>query len=288
MSKLELENRTILLTGASRGIGRALAFTLAQAGASVGLVARSEGVLRKVAHQITAQGGQAIPIAADVAQPEAVQRAVNQAQAALGHIDTLINGAGIQPPIGPFLENDLIEWEHVFQVNLFGPARLIQAVLPAMLARGRGKIINFSGGGAAAPRPNFSAYAASKAALVRLTETLAVELAPHNIQVNAVAPGAVNTGMLEEVIAAGGRAGEEYQQALERAQTGGTPVELVCELVLFLASPASGGLTGKLISAVHDPWRGWVGKADELNATPLYAIRRLDPYTIKPLIKDLA
>lgn len=137
------------------------------------------------------------------------------------------------------------------------------------------------------PRPYFSAYATSKAALVRFTETLAVELEPFNIQVNAVAPGAVNTQMLDEVIAAGEKAGREYHQALERAQTGGTPVELVCDLILFLASPASGGLTGKLISAPHDPWREWAGKADTLNATPLYTIRRLDPFTIKPLLKFL-
>ena len=173
------------------------------------------------------------------------------------------------------------------QVNLMGPVRTMHAVLPIMKAQGRGKIINFSGGGATGPRPHFSAYAAAKAALVRLTETLALELEPFNIQVNAVAPGAVNTDMLDEVLAAGERAGGEYLQAVERARTGGTPVELVCELVLFLASPASGRLTGKLISAPHDPWRQWAGRAEEVNSTPLYTIRRLDPFTIKPLVKFL-
>jgi len=122
---------------------------------------------------------------------------------------------------------------------------------------------------------------------VRFTETLAAELEPYNIQVNAVAPGAVNTQMLDEVLAAGEKAGAEYHQAQERARNGGTPMELVCELVRFLASPASGTLTGKLISAPHDPWREWAGKGDELNATPLYTIRRLDPFTIKPLINNL-
>jgi NAD(P)-dependent dehydrogenase (short-subunit alcohol dehydrogenase family) len=156
-----------------------------------------------------------------------------------------------------------------------------------MKTRRQGKIINLSGGGAAGPRPRFSAYAASKAALVRVTETLAVELKPYNIQVNAVAPGAVNTQMLDEVLAAGEKAGAEYHQAQERARNGGTPVELVCELVKFLASSASGNLTGKLISAPHDPWREWEDRAEELNDTPMFTIRRLDPFTIKPLIKDL-
>jgi 3-oxoacyl-[acyl-carrier protein] reductase len=184
-------------------------------------------------------------------------------------------------------ENAPDAWEFNFQVNLFGPMRLIHAILPGMMARGRGKIINFSGGGATAPRPNFSAYAASKAALVRLTETLAMELKPFNIQVNAVAPGAVNTQMLTEVITAGERAGGEYELALERARNGGTPPELVCELIVFLASADSGALTGKLISAPHDPWRSWAGSGADLNSSPLYTLRRLDPFTIKPLIKDL-
>ncbi len=287
MNCSDFNNCTALITGASRGIGRALAGTLARAGALVGLVARDEERLHAVAREIAEQGGRSIPMVADVARPETAESLVRQAREAMSGIDILINAAGIQPPIGLFWDNDLCEWEHNIQVNLLGPVRLIHAVLPGMVANRRGKIINFSGGGATAPRPNFSAYAVSKAAMVRLTETLAVELAQYNIQVNAVAPGAINTQMLDEVLAAGEKAGAEYQQALERAKNGGTPMELVCELVLFLASPASGHLTGKLISAPHDPWRGWTGKAEELNATPLYTIRRLDPFTIKPLIKDL-
>jgi 3-oxoacyl-[acyl-carrier protein] reductase len=253
----------------------------------LGLVARDEGALDQLTEEITAQGGQALGIGADVSQPDMVERAVRQYQAAFGQIDVLINAAGIQAPIGLFQENDPDEWEQTFRVNLFGPARLIKTVLPMMLARGQGKIINFSGGGATAPRPNFSAYAVSKAALVRFTETLAMELMHSNIQVNAVAPGAVNTRMLDEIIAAGTKAGDEHRTGLERLAAGGTPVELVCELVLFLASPVSGKLTGKLISAPHDPWRDWEDQVDELNATSLYTIRRLDPFTLEPLIPDV-
>jgi NAD(P)-dependent dehydrogenase (short-subunit alcohol dehydrogenase family) len=282
-----LENCTAIVTGASRGIGKALALTLARAKALVGLVARDEEALQHVARQIADYGWQSITISADVARPEMAESIARQAQTKMGRIDILINAAGIQAPIGTFMDNDLLEWEHTIQVNLLGPVRLIHALLPMMIANRGGKIINFSGGGATAPRPNFSAYATSKAALVRFTETLAEELKPHNIQVNAVAPGAVNTQMLDEVLAAGEKAGIDYRQALERAKAGGTPVELVCDLVLFLASAASGCLTGKLISAPHDPWRSWVGKAEELNATPLYTIRRLDPFTIKPISQKL-
>lgn len=283
LSALQLENKTALITGASRGIGRALAVSLARAGAFVGLISRSGEALRQVAREITHEGGKALSLVADVAQPESIREVASQAREKMGRIDILINAAGIQAPIGLFLENDLLQWEYAFQVNLLGAVRMTHAVLPMMVANRRGKIINFSGGGATAPRPNFSAYASSKAALVRFTETLAVELEPYNIQVNAVAPGAVNTRMLDEILAAGEKAGAEYQQALERARTGGTPIKLVCELVLFLASPASGSLTGKLISAPHDPWREWTGNDVELNASPMYTIRRLDPFTIGPL-----
>ena len=287
VSALQLENKTALITGASRGIGQAVAVSLANAGAFVGLISRSQEALRQVAQEITHRGGKALSLVADVAQPESIREVASQAQEIMGRIDILINAAGIQAPIGPFLENDLLVWEHAFHVNLLGAVRLTQAVLPMMQERRQGKIINFSGGGATAPRPNFSAYAASKAALVRFTETLAVELELYNIQVNAVAPGAVNTQMLDEILEAGDKAGAEYHQAQERARNGGTPVELVCDLVRFLASPDSGRLTGKLISAPHDPWREWAGKADKLNNTPLYTLRRLDPFTIKTLVKDM-
>ena len=284
---MTVDNHNILLTGASRGIGRALALTMARPGSRLALMARTEEALVQVSQEIKEMGSWAVPITVDITQPKMLDLAIDQALSALDHVDVLINNAGIQAPIGPFLDNDPLEWEHIFRVHLFGPARLIRAVLPGMRARGHGKIINFSGGGAAGPRPNFSAYATSKAALVRLTETLAQEFAPYNIQINAVAPGAVNTRMLDEVLAAGEKAGEEYHQALKRARNGGTPVQLICDLVKFLASPASGSLTGKLIAAPHDPWRQWADKGEELNATPFYTVRRLDPFTINPLIQKL-
>ncbi len=197
-----------------------------------------------------------------------------------------MNNAGIQPPIGPLVENDPEAWMQAVAVNLFGPFHCTQAVLPGMIARKSGKIINLSGGGATAPRPNFSAYAASKAALVRLTETLAEEVRPFNIQVNAIAPGAVNTRMLEEVLRAGEAAGDELAAAQRRRVEGGTPPEMAAALVVFLASSASNGLTGKLISAAHDDWRDWDGgRIAELADTSWYTLRRLDPHTVGPLLE---
>jgi len=282
----EKEGSIAIVTGAGRGIGRAIALSLADVGFCVVLVARSLAEVESTATGILSGGGKGMAISVDVADWLSVQAMLQRTTDTFGRIDVLVNNAGIQGEIGPFVENDVQKWNHTIQVNLLGTVNCTRAALPSMMSQGQGKIINLSGGGATSPRANFSAYATSKAAIVRLTETLAEEVKPYNIQVNAVAPGAINTYMLEEVLALGAdKVGvAEMAAASYRAQQGGDSLAHVLELVTFLASDASGTLTGKLISAVHDPWRDWVGKADELNSTPLYTLRRLDPYTIKPLI----
>jgi len=206
---------------------------------------------------------------------------MGQALATFGRVDVLVNNAGVQPPIGPLWQNDADEWMRAVAVNLFGPMLCIKAVLPGMMERQRGKILNLSGGGATSPRPNFSAYAASKAALVRLTETLAEELGPYNIQVNALAPGAINTRMLNEVLAAGERAGAELTQAQRRAEKGGNSIELAAQLAVFLASADSDGLTGKLVAAPYDDWQSWdAARIAAINESPWYTLRRIDPFTV--------
>jgi 3-oxoacyl-[acyl-carrier protein] reductase len=284
----ELTGQSAIVTGAGRGIGRAVATSLAAAGADVVLVARSPGELEETSRQVSALGRQAYAIPADVAQRQEVGRAVAGALERLGKINVLVNCAGRQPPIGPLWENDPDDWVRTIEVNLLGTFHCIQALVPGMIARRQGKIINFSGGGATGPRPNFSAYAASKAAIVRLTETLAEELRPFNVQVNAVAPGAINTGMLDEVLAAGKAAGAELAAAQSRKAQGGTPIELAARLVVFLASGASGSLTGKLISAPHDGWQTWDAEhVARLADSPWYTLRRMDEHTLRPLLEDL-
>jgi 3-oxoacyl-[acyl-carrier protein] reductase len=285
---MKLINRVALITGAGRGVGRAIAEGFAREGADVALAARTEAELEKTAENIQAIGHRVLAIPTDVSDPSAVKHLVKMVLDEYGQIDIFVNNAGRQPPIGPLLNCDIEDWIRTMMVNLVGPMLCCRAVVPGMIERRRGKIINLSGGGATSPRPNFSAYAASKTAIVRLTETLAEEVKPFNIQVNAIAPGAINTRMLDEVLAAGNTAGEvALSQAKKQKESGGDSLEKVVALAVFIASDESGSLTGKLISAQHDPWQEWVGKAEELNATPLYTIRRLDPFTIKPLIKDL-
>ena len=286
--RLGLKDRVAIVTGAGRGIGRAIALALADAGAAVTVAARTRGEVEETASLLYERGHRALPLVADVSDWQAVQGLVAQTVQRFGGVHILVNNAGIQGPIGPLVENDIDAWLHTLEVNLLGTFLCCKAVLPQMIRQRYGRIVNLSGGGATSPRPCFSAYAASKAAVVRLTETLSEEVGEYSIWVNAIAPGAVNTRMLEETLAAGSAAGEKTQaDAKHQLESGGTPPELAASLAVFLASDDSDGLTGKLIAAPYDPWREWAGKADELNATPLYTIRRLDPFTIKPLIKDL-
>jgi NAD(P)-dependent dehydrogenase (short-subunit alcohol dehydrogenase family) len=282
---MKLDNQVALITGAGRGIGRAIAMAFARQGADLALVARTESELEETAQMIRAAGHRVVAVTADVSHREYVERAVSQALETFDRVDVLVNNAGVQPPIGPLWQNDADEWMRAVAVNLFGPMLCIKAVLPGMMERKRGKIVNLSGGGATGPRPNFGAYAASKAALVRLTETLAMELAPYNIQINALAPGAINTRMLDQVLAAGELAGAELAQAQRRTERGGASIERAAQLAVFLASADSDGLTGKLVAAPHDDWQTWdAARIAALNESPWYTLRRIDPFTVKPLV----
>ena len=170
-------------------------------------------------------------------------------------LHALINVAGVQPPIGAFEQSALEDWDRNISINLSGTVNMIRGVLPFIKSAEGGKIINFSGGGATFSRPNFSAYAVSKTAVVRLTEILAAELRRYNIDVNAVAPGAINTVMLDEIIEAGAQAGDEHEKARKRKNEGGDPVDRIIDLCRFLISSESDGISGKLISAIWDDYK---------------------------------
>ena len=275
---MKLKDKVAIVTGAGRGIGKAIALTFAEEGAHVVVVSRSLPEVMETAAQAEALGRHALALKVDVSKKEAVAHMVGSAVKEFGKIDILVNNAGIQGPIGLMVENDIEHWAETINVNLIGTFLCIKAVLPVMLKRRQGKIINLSGGGATSSRPHFSAYASSKAAVVRLTETLAEEVKVFNIQVNAIAPGAVNTRMLEQVLAAGDAAGEKTQaEAKKQLETGGTPPKKAAALAVFLASDESDGLTGRLISAVWDDWQGMVGRIPEITASDLYTLRRITP-----------
>jgi NAD(P)-dependent dehydrogenase (short-subunit alcohol dehydrogenase family) len=267
---LDLSGRTGLVTGASRGLGAAIARRLWSGGAKLVLTARDSAALEQVAAELKG----AKTIAADLSDPAAVERLL----AACADIEIIVNNAGVQGPIGPFAAADFQAWQAVFQINFFAPARICQKLIEPMKKAGRGKIVNISGGGATSSRVDFSAYGAAKCALVRFTETLAQELAGTGIDVNCMAPGAMNTRMLDQLLAAGpAGASREYEKAIKQKESGGASPESAAELAAFLASPASDGITGRLLSAVWDKWADLPRHREELIASDIYTLRRIVP-----------
>lgn len=272
------EERYCLITGASRGLGKALAKHFWQRGWSLILVARGQQVLIEVVRSLGERAGQNLHmVVADLAYPAEVERIVETARSLVPRLDALINNAGIQGTVGPTWENDRDEWLETLQVDLLAPVGLCRLIAPWMIENGGGSIISLSGGGATGPRANFSAYATAKAGLVRFSETLAEELKPHNVRVNCIAPGAMGTAMLEEVVAKGEVAAgkQEYEIAARVLREGGASMQRVAELCHFLASDTSNGITGKLISAVWDNWEHWPEHIDELRSSDAYTLRRI-------------
>lgn len=279
---MKLSGLNAIITGASQGLGLEIARHFVREGASVALCARNAARLKTAAdelRQLAAKGQKIIAQPCDVSDPASVDAFAAAAIKQLGSVQVLVNNAGIYGPKGPTELVDFAEWKHALEVNLFGVLLPCRALIPHFKVAGHGKIINLSGGGATAPMPNISAYAASKAAVVRLTETLAEELRANKIDVNAIAPGALNTRLLDEVLEAGPKTVGEgfYQRALKQKESGGAPLELGANLCVWLASTASDGITGKLLSAQWDPWKDLAAKRDVLAKSDIYTLRRIVP-----------
>ena len=278
-----LLDKVALITGASGALGLAICQSLAEAGASIIMFGRDAQKLQEAARIVT--GSRPSPSQQIMAAPafnlsdlQALETAVRQVRAEFPHVDILVNNAATQGAFGPFTEVDFDHWRHLFEVNFFSAARLSQLLLPAMIEQKWGRIINISGGGATAPRPNASGYGVSKCALVRWSETLAQEVRHTGVTVNCVAPGAMNTKMLDEVLAAGAeRLPHEHAKAIAQAKSGGASPQEAAALVLFLSSMASERINGKLISAVWDGWRNFSGHLEEISGTDIYTLRRIIP-----------
>ena len=279
---MKLANRRALITGASQGFGLAVASAFVQQGADVMICARDEHDLSIALRKVTELGkdkAHVIAMRADVTRPEDVQSLVDASLKQMGGLEIVVCNAGVYGPKGYLEQVDWNEWMRAIEINLIGTVLTSRAFLPLMKDQKYGKIILLSGGGATKPLPYLSAYAASKAAVVRFGETLAEEVRQWGIDVNAVAPGALNTRLLDEILAAGpDKVGRGfYQQAYKQKEQGGTPTEVGASLCVFLASSASDGITGKLISAVWDPWQNLPEHVDELRNTDIYTLRRIVP-----------
>jgi NAD(P)-dependent dehydrogenase (short-subunit alcohol dehydrogenase family) len=281
MTTGQLKGKGVIVTGASFGLGKAIARALLQQGASVCICSRDEDAIEAARAELVNEADKTRVFAkqADVSNPASVAELITAASHDLPNLLGIVNNAGVQGPKGAleFIEWD--EWRRTIETNLLGTVLCCRAILPALRTARYGKIVNLSGGGATAPMPRMSAYAASKAAVVRFTETLAEEYAEVGIDVNAVAPGALNTRMLDEVLAAGpesvGQA--HYSRALRQKEEGGSSLTRAADLCVFLLSKQSDGITGKLISAVWDPWESLPQHREQLQKSDIYALRRIVP-----------
>jgi 3-oxoacyl-[acyl-carrier protein] reductase len=274
----QLHNRVALITGAGRGIGRAIALAYAKEGAKLALAARTRRDLEQTAQHAQALGASTRVVPADVSDPPQVEDMVRQTVEQFATIDALVNSAGIAGPVGPLQDNDMTAWIQTIRVNLIGTYLCCRAVVPMMQQQNRGKIINLSGAGASNAWRHLSAYGASKVAVVRLTETLALELEGCNIQVNVLGPGSIHTRMWEDLRDRAQAAGDAQLSALGQRVTsgGGASLERAAALAVFLARDASGTLSGRLISAVADDFPNLPTRIHRIMASDAWTLRRVD------------
>ena len=280
MTEKILSGRIAIITGANQGLEREISKSYVTAGANVMLCARNYDLLEKVELELNPLLGENQKIfinKCDVTNENEVNVLVNDTLDKLGGCQILVNNAGIYGPKGAIEDQDWDEWKKALEINVYGSVLMCRALIPHFKKQKYGKIVQLSGGGATNPLPNISAYATSKAAIIRFIETLAEEVRSFGIDVNAIAPGALNTGMLQEVIDSGPeKVGKEfYEKALKQKNNGGVPLSSGADLALFLASSASDGITGKLISAVWDKWRDWPNYLKELTDSDAYTLRRI-------------
>lgn len=279
---MKLAGRSAIITGASQGLGFEVAKQFVMEGAHVMLCARNAEPLFQAQKELQKLAGHRSKVAAqptDVSNLEQMTALMNASLEQFGKVDILVANAGVYGTKGPIEEIDWQEWSDAIDINLKGTVLQCRAVLRHFKQNRYGKIIILSGGGATKPMPFLSAYAASKAGAVRFAETLAEEVKDFQIDVNTVAPGALNTRLLDEMLEAGpDKIGKDfYEQSLKQKQNGGTPLDVGASLCAFLASSESDGITGRLISAVWDPWKKLPDYLAELNNSDIYTLRRIVP-----------
>ncbi len=272
------KNKNIIITGANQGIGLEMATHFYKKGANVIICARNKDKLNTVKKLFKKNKNQEIIVKrCDISKTKEVDNFLYKIIKKQKKIDILINNAGIYGPKGKF---DTLSWRHIkqtFDINLFGSIYLIKKILPHFKKHNNGKIIQMSGGGAASPLPYFSAYASSKAGIVRFVENISKELESYKIDINAIAPGPINTRMLDEVL----RERPEvvgrsfYKKSLIQKKNGGTDIKKILNCIEFLCNKKSDGISGKLISVLWDDWITFPNYKKKLKETDLGNLRRI-------------
>ncbi len=274
-----LAGRTIVVTGGSMGIGLACAEECIREGAGVVICARGETELHAAADALKRTVDARIrAVRADVTVAADVDRVLAVALE-LGGLDGVVHAAGIYGPIGPVVKIDPEQWFDAIRVNLFGTFLMARAACRLMMERGtRGSIVLMSGGGAATPFPNYTAYATGKVGVVRLAETLAQEVAASGIRVNAVAPGFVATRLHDQTLKAGSDlAGSFVETTKQQLKKGGVPATVAARTSVFLLSDRSAGITGRFVAAPYDRWEEWPERIEKFADSDLFTLRRIVP-----------
>ncbi len=273
----ELRGQVAIVTGAGRGLGRATALALARAGARVVVIARSEEQLAETVRGVTEAGGEALAVVADVSDAAAVERMAREVERTLGPVDLLVNNAGTVGPLGPMWEADPGDWWHSIEVNLRGPYLCSHALLPGMIERRHGRIINLSTGAATVAVAYMGAYVVAKTALTRFTENLAAELINSGVSVFAIDPGTVRTAMTEQVLEseAGKKCLPWFRKLFDRGRD--VPAEKAAQLVVQLASGRADALSGRFID-VSDDLAKLLERLGDVKSANLYTlcVRKLD------------
>ncbi len=272
----KLDGRVALITGGGRGIGRAIAMAYASEGARLALSARTAAELDESAQLVAGQfGTEVITVLADVSDRRQVDEVVARTLDRYGAIDVMVNNAGNIGPVAKAWDCDPEDWARTIAVHLMGVFYGCRAVIPAMLERGLGRIVNMSGVGG----PNMTAYDAAKVAIVNFTENLALELADTPITVNAISPGSINTRMWEETrdlaLAIGDTA--TYERGVQVTSGQGASIERAAKLAVFLGSDDCGRLSGRLIRAFADKFEEFPDQTEEIMGSEAYLLRRVDP-----------
>jgi 3-oxoacyl-[acyl-carrier protein] reductase len=277
---MKLKNLNALITGGSQGLGKVIAEFFLREGANVVICSRGEKELLAARDELAKKypSQKVFAQTCDVSSEAQVNELVAFALRELGSLQALILNAGIYGPMGATESVSLDEWKRALDINLYGVLLPCRAVIPLFKKAGSGKIIVLSGGGATNPLPNISAYAASKAAVIRLMETLAEELKSFHVDVNAIAPGALATRLVDEVLAAGAEkvGAAFFEKNKSWKEKGAVPLELGASVAVYLASAESNGITGKLISAQWDPWEKLHEFKGDLGGD-IYTLRRIVP-----------
>ena len=272
MSLTSLTGQVAVVTGGGRGIGRAVAQTLAAAGAAVAVIARSQAELAETVALIQRDNGRAEAFVADVTLPDAVRRTIQAIERSCGPIDLLVNGAGAIKPFGPVWTIDADEWWRTMEVNMRGPLMCIQCVLAGMVTRRRGRIVNITSGAGAVGTPYYTSYTASKTALTRLTECIALETKPYGVAVFAISPGTVRTKMTEYSLESpeGQTWLPWFRQIFE--QHIDVPPERPAHLILELASGRADALSGRTLS-IYDDLDVVLNNVKRVEAQNLYSLK---------------